>query len=177
MAASGKFSCQAPGQRRSPDSSVFGHVELSEEVAAYSVSLEPVFGQLRRLLIQIGGLLVLRGGSTRTHLEMGAFWESTAGALKALHDEIATIKVPRGFAGHHGMIAAALNNLEHTHREAFTARTLRSSDPTVVSDLHLRLTNVLGVLRSTELRATGATLIDFRQSCCCQPGTMECSHC
>lgn len=155
----------------------FGHAEMSEEVAAYGVSLEPVFGRLRRLLIQISGLLVLQGGSTRTHLEMGAFWESTSGALKELHNEVAEIKVPRGFEGQHGRLVRAVNDLEHIHMEAFTARTSRSSDESMASDLHMRLTNVLGVLRSSELRATGATLIDFRQSCCCQPGDMQCSHC
>lgn len=154
----------------------FGSTGLSEEMAAYSVSLESVFGQLRRLLIQIGGLLVLQGGSMRTHLEMGAFWDLTAQALKTLHDEVAALKVPRVFAEHHARVAAAVNSLEHIHKEAFTAGAASSSDIAVVSDLHLRLTNVLGVLRSTELRATGATLIDFRQSCCCQPGDMQCSH-
>lgn len=155
----------------------FGRTELSEEVAAYSVNLESVFGQLRRLLIQIGGLLVLQGGSTRTRLEMGAFWEATAQTLKKLHDEVAALKVPKGFAEHHGTITAAVNNLALIHEEAFTARTASFSDAAVAPDLHLRLTNVLGVLRSTELRATGATLIDFRQSCCCQTGDKDRFHC
>lgn len=151
--------------------------ELSEDVAAYSVSLESVFGHLRRLLIQIGGLLVLQGGSTRTQLEMGAFWESTSDALKKLRTEVAEIRAPRGFEGHHGKIVGAVNDLEHIHTEAFTARTSRLSDESMMSALHSRLTNVLGVLRSSELRATGATLIDFHQSCCCPPGDMQCSHC
>ncbi|MEB8514279.1 hypothetical protein, partial [Acidithiobacillus ferriphilus] len=119
--ALGHATIGTPANRRSG----FGRAELSEEVAAYSVSLESIFGQLRRLLIQVGGLLVLQGGSTRTHLEMGAFWESTAEALKTLDDEIAAIKVPRGFAGHHDRITAAVKNLKHIHKEAFTARTAR----------------------------------------------------
>lgn len=191
MATGGRMPRQAGESGRSLDSPRFGHAstgtsanrqrpfgrtDLSEEMAAYSVNLESVFGQLRRLLIQIGGLLLLQHGSTRTHLEMGAFWDSTAQTLKTLHNEVAALKVPKGFAKHHATIAAAVNNLEHIHKEAFTARTAASSDAAVASDLHLRLTSVLGVLRSTELRATSATLIDFRQSCCCQPGGMQCFH-
>lgn len=148
-----------------------------EVFANYSVALEPIFGQIRRLLIQIGGLLILQNGSIRMHLEMGAFWETTSDALQKLCIEISEMKAPKRFKKHHENIINSAKELEFIHKKAFKMKSAKTSDEFEISDLHARLTNILNSLRAVELKSTNSTLVDFRQSCCCSLGTMQCMAC
>lgn len=151
--------------------------DASENFVNYSIALEPAFGQIRRLLIQISGLLILQNGSIRMHLEMGAFWETTEEALKKLIAEISEINAPVELKRHHDKFICVLNELEYMYKKTFTMKTDKISNEFSISAFHLKLTNILNILRTIELKSTNATLIDFRQSCCCSIGSMQCTSC
>jgi hypothetical protein len=138
--------------------------ELPDEVVAYALGARRVYSELRRLVGQIAGLLILAQASGRRD----AFDLPTLAAANDLWrsapEQLEKLRVPRG-------LDANLYHLRSAHKllggclDALSAPRLSDNRP----DLTAALADLAGAysqLQSASEPRVGMTMVDFSHACC-----------
>jgi hypothetical protein len=137
---------------------------VADEVIAYGIQARPIYSDLRRLIGQMAGLLILAQASNKWEaLDLAAL----PGALELwneISERLGRLSAPRRVEAH-------LQNLQASYR--LTGSCLSSLRFRRSIEGRVDLTEALGNLSAAykHLQASsedrfGMTMVDFRQSCC-----------
>jgi hypothetical protein len=136
----------------------------SEQLVAYSLSVEAVFGNLRALLGHISGLLILiqsrlqRDAADLPDLAIASErWAETA-------DQIARLDVPESRAADHPRLKAAAVHIHDALKVIAEMRRARTDDG--VGEASRRLNAAYRLMQVVCDHRIGLTMIDTSASCC-----------
>jgi hypothetical protein len=136
---------------------------LPDEIAGYLIGARPVYSDLRRLLGQIAGLLILAQASNRKEALDLPMLAAAKELWLSVPERMERLRAPR--------LDANLDHLKSAHRllgSCFDSlAAFRCKDEKLnLNDPLADITRAYAHLQSASEPRVGMTMVDFRQACC-----------
>jgi len=138
----------------------------NEEVATYALAVRPVYGRLKRVLGQVGGLLILAQTAPHQADRDRPMIETAREQVEEARDGLGLVRPPRQSSRHYAALCEILDHLDgllNTLRRRVDLVSPSSSD----LDAALRqLFAAHDLLLAVSDDRAGMTPVDFSHACC-----------
>jgi hypothetical protein len=155
--------CEAVGaEAMNGDGLPIGDAGASDAIVAYALAMRPLYDSLKRVIGQVGGLLILAettGKAETIDLPSLAHAED---ALRNVREQLATLPVPAGPAVHRERVEAACR-LAAIAIDALRKSATRAMELAPALDA---LSRSYQLLQSASDSRFGLMMVDFRHACC-----------
>ncbi len=135
-----------------------------ETVMRYGLGARTIYGDLKRVVAQAGGLLILAQASARREAFDMPSLSHAEDLCKGACDRLASLSAPGRLAAHHGRLAEAAG-LATTCLEQIRSVRLSDGEPDLGAASSL-LSRAYAILQSTSDSRFGMMMVDFRHACC-----------
>jgi hypothetical protein len=136
---------------------------VRDEIIAYGLAVRPAYEELRGLLGQYSGLLLLAYGSSRADYPDLDVMAMADGRLRETSERLGVVLPPAGAADHHRGLLGAACQLKRVHQDLIDG--LRRTEQK--EGAHRRLKMVQALLFNASDTRFAMTMVDFGSSCCC----------
>lgn len=139
--------------------------KTDEAVMCYGLGARAVYGDLKRVVAQAGGLLILAQASTRRDAFDLPSLNHAEELCRTARDRLASLSAPGRLASHHDRLTETAQLATACLQQIRLARldANREPDLRVASSL---LSRAYAILQSTSDSRFGMMMVDFRHACC-----------
>ena len=139
--------------------------QTNESVMRYGLAARAIYADLKRVVAQAGGLLILLQASLRRDpLDLPSL-SHAAELCRVAADRLASLQAPGRLAAHHERLSEAAR-LAALCLERIRASALDDDGTPDVGAAATALSQAYKVLQSTSDSRFGMTMVDFRHACC-----------
>lgn len=136
-----------------------------DAVVRYGLGARAVYGDLKRVVAQAGGLLILAQASARRDAFDLPSLSHAEELCRTARDRLASLPAPGRLAGHHERMTEAAQLATACLAQIRTARLDADREPDLGAASSL-LSRAYAILQSTSDSRFGMMMVDFRHACC-----------
>ena len=139
--------------------------KTDEGVLRYGLGARSIYSDLKRVIAQAGGLLILAQASARLDAFDMPSLSHAEDLCRGACDRLASLSAPGRLAAHHGRLAEAADLAMECLRLIRSSRLDADREPDLAAASSL-LSRVYAILQSTSDSRFGMMMVDFRHACC-----------
>ena len=139
--------------------------ETDEAVMRYGLGARAIYGDIKRVVAQAGGLLILAQASARRDAFDMPSLSHAEDLCRDASDRLAGLSAPGRLAAHHDRLTEAASIAMACLRQIRSVRLDADRDPALGAASSL-LSRAYAVLQSTSDSRFGMMMVDFRHACC-----------
>lgn len=141
----------------------------SDAIARYASECRPIYEDLRRVIGQISGLLILAQLTTRRDILDLPELQNCETRLKQARERFSTLSASNGTVQHKAQLEAALSFCVAAMKTFAKIRGRESLDP-VIDLTGRQIKRAYVHLQAASSEKAGLAMVDFSQACCCGHG-------